>query len=182
MEPSGLPAKIRRAAQLLFFKSHRIPGVKGWELKRSLGSGYSRVLKMLRSQIEPLGVTIKAVGDDGAELSLDTPEDTLSTARFVLVLTDPLKVSDAKTSGWSIDELAGLTICLATIGSRGDKAARSEIEETLRQKFPKWKVRNFISKYVKWGYLEEEGDSLILGWRTKVEVDTRSLLRYVFGA
>jgi DNA-binding transcriptional ArsR family regulator len=107
MEPSGLPAKIRRAAQLLFFKSHRIPGVKGWELKRSLGSGYSRVLKMLRSQIEPLGVTIKAVGDDGAELSLDTPEDTLSTARFVLVLTDPLKVSDAKTSGWSIDELAG---------------------------------------------------------------------------
>jgi hypothetical protein len=112
---------------------------------------------------------------------LDTPEDTLSTARFVLVLTDPLKVSDAKTSGWSIDELAGLTISLATIGSRGDKAARSEVEETLRQKFPKWKVRNFISKYVKWRYLEEEGDSLILGWRTKVEVDLKSLLRYVFG-
>lgn len=181
MESSGLPTKMRRAAQLLFFKSHRIPGVKGWELKRSLGSGYTRVLKVLRSQMEPLGVSLKIVGDDGAELSLDRPEASLNTARFVLMLADPVKVSDAKTSGWSIDELAGLTICLATIGSRGDKATRSEVEEILRQKFPKWKVRNFMSKYVKWGYLEEEGDSLVPGWRTKVEVDLRSLLRYIFG-
>jgi hypothetical protein len=147
-----------------------------------LGSGYPRVLKALRSQVEPLGITIKVVGDDGSELSLESPEDQLSTARFVLMLSDPLKVSDAKTSGWSVDELAGLTICLGTIGSRRDKTPRSEVEGILRQKFPKWKVRNFISKYVKWGYLEEDGDSLVPGWRTKVEVDLKSLLRYVFGA
>jgi len=182
MESAGLPTKVRRAAQLLFFKSHRIPGIKGWELKRSLGSGYTRVLKVLRSQMEPLGISIRAVGDDGSELSLDSPEDRLSTARFLLTLSEPVRVSDAKTSGWSIDELAGLTMCLGTIGSRGDKTPRSEVEEILRQKFPKWKVRNFISKYVKWGYLEEDGESLVPGWRTNAEVDLKSLLRYVFGA
>jgi len=180
MESSGLQAKIRRAAQLLFFKSHRISGVKGWELKRSLGSGYPRVLKALMSQLEPLGISLRVVGE-GGELPLNAPEESLSTARFVLALADPVKVSDAKTSGWSIDELAGLTVCLATIGSRGGKAARSELEEIMRQKFPKWKVRNFLSKYVKWGYLEENDDSLILGWRTNVEVDLKSLLRYIFG-
>jgi len=181
MEASGLPAKIRRAAQLLFFKSHRIPGVKGWELKRSLGTGYARVLRAFRSQVEPLGISLRVIGDDGTELSLDSPEEMLSTARFVLVLADPLRVSDAKTSGWSVDELAGLTICLASIGSRGGKTTRAELEELLRQKFPKWKVRNFLSKYVKWGYLKESNDSLILGWRTNAEVDLKSLLKYIFG-
>ncbi len=33
-------SRVARAVQLLFFKSHRIPGVKGWELKKNLGPGY----------------------------------------------------------------------------------------------------------------------------------------------
>lgn len=182
MEQQTLENKLRRTAQLLFFKSHRIPGVKGWELKRSVGIGYPKIVKLLKSQIEPIGLSIRAIGDDGSELALDESDDRLSSARFLISISDQLHLADVKTSGWSIDELAGLTMCLATISSKGGKANRRELQETLAQKFPKWKIRNFISKYIRWGYLEENDDLIIIGWRTNAEVDLKQMLRYVFGA
>ena len=39
--------KIKRAVHLLFFRRHRKPGVKGWELRKKLGSNYPKVLKLL---------------------------------------------------------------------------------------------------------------------------------------
>ena len=182
MEQSTVQIKLRKAAQLIFFKSHRIPGVKGWELKRSIGSGYPRIIKLLRSQIESLGLSIKVVGEDGTELSLDDGEERLSSARFLMSISDPLRLTDVKTSGWSIDELAGLTMCLATISSRGGKANRKELQDLLAQKFPRWKIRNYLSRYIRWGYLEEKEDLIIMGWRTNAEVDLKQMLRYVFGA
>jgi len=182
MGQSILETKLRRAAQLIFFKAHRIPGVKGWELKRSIGSGYPKIVKLLKSQIEPFGLSIKVIGEDGSELSFDDSEERLSSARFLMSIANPLRITDAKTSGWSIDELAGLTMCLATISSRGGKANRKELEDLLAQKFPKWKVRNYLSRYIRWGYFEEKEDLIIIGWRTNAEVDLKQMLRYVFGA
>ena len=38
---------LKRAAQMIFYKRHREPGVKGWELRRRLGSDYPKVLRLL---------------------------------------------------------------------------------------------------------------------------------------
>ena len=53
--------KIKRAAQLLFYKRHRTPGVKGWELKNKLGSDYPKILKVLDDTLEKLDLQVKTV-------------------------------------------------------------------------------------------------------------------------
>ena len=53
--------KIKRAAQLLFYKRHMKPGVKGWELKNALGSDYLKVLKVLDNHLEKLDLQVKTV-------------------------------------------------------------------------------------------------------------------------
>jgi hypothetical protein len=51
--------KIKRAAQLLFYKRHRTPGVRGWELKNKLGSDYPKILKVLDDHLEKLDLQVK---------------------------------------------------------------------------------------------------------------------------
>jgi hypothetical protein len=43
--------KVKDAVQLLFFKHHRLPGVRGWELRKELGSDWMNVLDVLDKQI-----------------------------------------------------------------------------------------------------------------------------------
>jgi len=173
-------SKVRRAAQLLFFKSHRNPGIKGWELKRALGQDYIKIVKKVDEKLEELGLSVKIVSDAGEVKSFSDPPEVLSTCRFFIALKDPLNLTEIKTSGWSIDELAGLTICIATILSKDGKSTRQELEQILSQKLPKWKPIRLLSKYVKAGYLEEKEDTIILGWRTKAEVNLENIMKYIF--
>ena len=182
MAEIGLGVKLRRAAQLLLLRSHRIPGVKGWELKRSIGPDYVKALKALDSFFEQIGLGIKIVDESGNVLNFSDDESKLSTARFYATIRDPLRVSEVRTAGWSIDELAGLTVSLASLISRGGKANRRDIEEILSEKFPMWKVQIHLSRYVKAGYLREEADVLTLGWRTYAELDLDKFMQYVLGA
>ena len=39
--------KVKKATQMLFYKRHAQPGVKGWELHKALGSDYPKVLDVL---------------------------------------------------------------------------------------------------------------------------------------
>lgn len=172
--------KLKRAAQLLFFKSHRNPGVKGWELRKALGQDYVKVLKKLEEKISELGLTIKIVSDSGELKTLSEPHEVLSNCRFFISIKDPLTLTDLRTSGWSIDEIAGLTVCIATIISKEGKTTRQELEQILNQKLPKWKATRLLSKYVKAGYLEEKEDYIVLGWRTKSEVDLENIIKYIF--
>lgn len=178
----GLGIKVKRAAQLLLLKSHRLPGVKGWELKRSVGADYVKVLKALDSYLEQIGLSIKVVDDLGNVLSFSDDESKLSTSRFYVTLRDPLRPSEVRTAGWSIDELAGLTVSLASLISRGGKANRKDVEDVLSEKFPNWKAQLHLSRYVKAGYLREEGETLTLGWRTYAEIDVDKFMQYVLGA
>lgn len=178
----GLGIKVRRAAQLLLLKSHRLPGVKGWELKRSIGPDYVKALRALDSFLEQIGLCIKIVDDLGNILTLNEDESKLSTSRFYVTLRDPLRPSEVRTAGWSIDELAGLTVALASLISKGGKANRKDIEELLSEKFPAWKVHLHLSRYVKAGYLREEGETLTLGWRAYAEIDLDKFMQYVLGA
>lgn len=177
-----LRSKVARAVQLLLFKSHRLPGVKGWELKKNLGPGYLSIIKFLNTRFQELGLTIKIVSDDGNELSTSDDESKLSTARFYVTLKDELSLTSVKTLGWSIDEIAGLAVVISTIISHKGSAPVKEVEEILRKKFPEWKVKLNLARYIRRGYVAEDGGNLVLGWRTFAELDVEKFVHYILSA
>jgi len=40
-------SKMKHATHLLLFRRHQQPGVKGWELRKALGSDYPKILEVL---------------------------------------------------------------------------------------------------------------------------------------
>lgn len=168
--------KLMVAATMLFFKSHRSPGVRGWELKNRLGKNYMKILELLNHKLNELGLQIKTVFEDESDQDLDR-------ARFYITLTHPLTMSDLVTSDYKIDEVAALAIALSIILSRGGKAPLREILEMLETKFPKWKAEAYIERAVRRGYLNKsEEDILSTGWRTRVELDQKDLLKAIIEA
>jgi len=168
--------KLMIAATMLFFKSHRSPGVRGWELKNRLGKNYMKVLELLNHKLNELGLQIKTVFEDESSQDLDR-------ARFYITLTHPLTMSDLVTSDYRIDEVAALAITLSIIFSRGGKTPLRDVLEVLETKFPKWKAEAYIEKAIRRGYLNKtEEDILTIGWRTRVELDQRELLKAILEA
>jgi hypothetical protein len=102
----------------------------------------------------------------------------LGKARFYVVLKEPLI---EKASKERIDDLAALSAAIAYITARHDKAPRREVEQILKEKFPKWKVELNLDKFIKKGYLDQDEDILKIGWRTKIEVDRKELMRLLLG-
>jgi hypothetical protein len=168
--------KLMIAATMLFFKSHQSPGVRGWELKNRLGKNYMKVLELLNHKLNELGLQIKTVFEDDSSQDLDR-------ARFYITLTHPLTMSDLVTSDYRIDEVAALAITLSIIFSRGGKTPLRDVLEVLETKFPKWKAEAYIEKAIRRGYINKtEEDILTIGWRTRVELDQRELLKAILEA
>ena len=168
--------RLMIAATMLLFKSHRRPGVRGWELKHRLGKNYMRVVDALNSRLKQLGLEIKTVFEEGEENNFDR-------ARFYVVLSHPLTMSDLVAAGWRIDEVAALSITLSILSSRGGKAPLRDVLEVLETKFPKWKAETYLERAIRRGYIERlEDDVLTIGWRTKVEVEQKTLLKAVLEA
>lgn len=168
--------KIKRATQLLFYKRHMKPGVKGWELKNALGSDYPKILKVLESQLGKLDLQIKIVFE-GQNPSGEPTLEELNGARFYVTVRGGLPEKDAKMMGWRIDDLAGLATAISYIISKKGKANRNEIEDLLRTKLPGWRVEMNITRYIRNGYLgEDEHNQLYLDWRTRAEVDQKALV------
>jgi len=175
--PARIPsAKIRKAARLLLFRSRGKPGVKGWELKKLLGEDYLEVVKALKNALEPFGLTVKVVGENGEALSFDEDKAVLRKALFVVVLKEPPTLQELKTSGWSIDDIAMLSVSLLYLLSRGGKASRKELLDILYSKFGKWRVNYVVERLIKLGYLEEEDENIVIGWRSKIEIDFNKIL------
>lgn len=173
--------KVRRAAQILLFQRHRRPGVKGWELRRSLGRDYARVLGILKEELEGLGLRVKTIYDEG-EAPPHPTEGDLDKARFYITLADPPPTTDAVTSGWRIDDLAALAVALAYITSKQGRAPRKEVEELLKKKLPGWRVEMNLDRFVRRGYLgEDERGFLYIDWRTRAEVDQKALISLILG-
>jgi hypothetical protein len=169
-------SKIKRAAQLLFYKRHRIPGVKGWELKNKLGSDYHKILKVLDDHLEKLDLQVKTVFEGEAPSGEPTLEE-LHKARFYVTVRGGFPSKDAKMMGWRIDDIAGLATAISYIISKNGKAARDEVEDLLRTKLPGWRVEMNMSRYIRSGYLgEDEHGMLYLDWRTRAEVDQKELV------
>lgn len=169
-------SKLKRATHLLFYKRHAKPGVKGWELRKALGSDYPKVLKILDDYLKAIDLQVKTVFEE--EKAFEKPSlEQLDKARFFITLRGEITPKEAKMVGWRIDDLAGLAITISYIISKKGKATRQEVEELLRDKLLGWKVGLNIDRYIRYGYLmEDENDQLYLDWRTRAEVDQKALI------
>ena len=168
--------KLKRATHLLFYRRHRKPGVKGWELRKRLGSDYPKVLGLLDSYLEKLDLQVKTVFE--AETPTEKPTmEQLDRARFFITLRGGLTPKETKMSGWRIDDIAGLAITISYIISKKGKTPRDEVEKLLRDKLPGWRVDLNIDRYIRAGYLaQDENRQLYLDWRTRAEVDEKALV------
>jgi hypothetical protein len=169
-------SKLKRATHMLFYKKHAKPGVKGWELRKALGSDYPKVLKILDDYLKALDLQVKTVFEEEKEIEKPSLEQ-LDKARFLITLRGDLTPKEAKMVGWRIDDLAGLAIAIAYVISKKGQAPRKDVEELLREKLPGWKVGINIDRYVRYGYLaQDENGQLYLDWRTRAEVDQKALI------
>ena len=169
-------SKMKRAVHMLFYRRHRKPGVKGWELRKVLGSDYPKVLKIVDDYLKALDLQIKTVFEGERQVEKPSLEE-LDKARFYVTLRGELTPKEAKMIGWRIDDLAGLATTIAHVISKKGKAPRKEVEEMLREKLPGWKVGFNIDRYIRYGYLtQDENEQLYLDWRTRAEVDQKALI------
>jgi len=168
--------KLKRATHLLFYKRHRRPGVKGWELRKRLGSDYPKVLGLLDTYLEKLDLKIKTVFETEKPTEKPTLEQ-LDRARFFITLRGSLTPKETKMSGWRIDDIAGLAMTIAFTISKKGKASRDEVENLLRDKLPGWRVDINLDRYIRAGYLsQDENQQLYLDWRTRAEIDEKALV------
>jgi len=170
-------SKMKRAVHMLFYLRHKKPGVKGWELRKALGSDYPKVLSILDEYLKPLDLQVKMVFEEEKPTSEKPTLEELDKARFYITLRGELMPKEAKMVGWRIDDLAGLAITIAYIISKKGKAPRKEVEELLREKLPGWKAGLNIDRYIRYGYVtQDENEQLYLDWRTRAEVDQKALI------
>jgi len=173
--------KIKRATHLLFYRHHRKPGVKGWELRRRLGSDYPKVLEILDGHLEKLDLQVKTVFEREKPAEKPTVQQ-LDKARFYITLRGSLTPKETKMMGWRIDDIAGLATAISCIISKKGKAPREEVEDLLRNKLPDWRVDMNMNRYIRSGYLaEDENKQLYLDWRTRAEIDQKALVDLLLG-
>ena len=172
--------KVKKATQMLFYKRHAKPGVKGWELRKALGNDYPKVLDVLDDYLKPLDLQVKTVFEEEKKPEKPTI-DELDKARFFVTLRDV--ATKDKLMGWRIDDLAGLAITISYIISKKGQSARKDIENLLSEKMPNWKVGLNIDRYIRHGYLmQDDNGQLFLDWRTRAEVDPKKLIDMLLSA
>jgi hypothetical protein len=169
-------AKMKRATHMLFFRRHMKPGVKGWELHKTIGSDYIKVLEVMDDFLKNLDLKVTTVFEE--EKTPEKPTlDELDKARFYITLRGDLQPKEAKMIGWRIDDLAGLAITISYIISKKGQASRRDVEELLGEKLAGWKVGLNIDRYIRYGYLQQDdNEQLYLDWRTRAEVDQKALI------
>ena len=169
-------AKVKMATHMLFYRRHQKPGVKGWELHKTLGSDYHKVISVLDDFLKPLDLQVKTIFEE--EKNPDKPTlDELDKARFYVTLSGNLQPREAKMIGWRIDDLAGLAVTISFIICKKGQASRKDLEEILGEKIAGWKVGLNIDRFIRYGYLQQDDNAqLYLDWRTRAEVDQKTLI------
>ncbi len=174
-------SKIKKATQMLFFKRHQKPGVRGAELHKSLGADYPKVLDLLDDYLKPLDLQVKTIFEEEKTPEKPTLEE-LDKARFYVASRGELQTKD-KLMGWRIDDLAGLAITISYIISKKGQASRSDTEKLLGEKMPNWKIGLNIDRYIRYGYLgQDDNGQLYLDWRTRAEVDQKALINMLLSS
>jgi hypothetical protein len=170
--------KLKDAVHILFFTHHKLPGVRGWELRKELGSDWQNILEVLDKQLQPFDLKVTQVLDDPD--IVDPTSAQLQDARYYITMRGTVDQKTAKTIGWRIDDIAGLAVSVAYIISKQGKASRQDVERILEEKLPGWRVKLNIDRYINQGYLgEDEQGILFLDWRARAEVDSKKLVDLV---
>ncbi|UCH56868.1 MAG: hypothetical protein JSV18_05860 [Candidatus Bathyarchaeota archaeon] len=173
--------KVKDAVHLLFFTHHRLPGVRGWELRQELGTDWLEVVEVLDEQLKPLDLKVTRVLEDPDIVSEPTRAQ-LMDARFYITMRGTVDQRTAKTIGWRIDDIAGLAVAVAYLISKQGKSPRTDVERILTEKLPGWRVKMNIDKYIEQGYLgEDDRGTLYMNWRSRAEIDQKQLVDLVLG-
>jgi len=168
--------KVKDAVHLLFFRHHRLPGVRGWELKQELGPEWLEVIDVLDGQLKNLDLRVTRVLDD-PDLLEEPTRSQLLDARFYVTMAGTVDQKTAKTIGWRIDDIAGLAVTVAFLISKQGKSPRIDVEKALGEKLPGWRAKMNVERYIEQGYLgEDERGNLYLDWRTRAEIDQKQLV------
>ncbi len=171
--------KVKDAVHLLFFKHHRLPGVRGWELRQELGPEWLDVIDVLDKQLKPIDLRVSRVLDD-PDIVDEPTRAQLTDARFYITMAGSIDQKTAKTIGWRIDDIAGLAVTIAFLISKQGKSHRVDVERMLAEKLPGWRAKMNIDRYVEQGYLgEDDGGILYMDWRSRAEVDQKQLVDLV---
>ncbi len=170
--------KLKDAVHLLFFTHHKLPGVRGWELRKELGTEWQNIVEVLDKQLQPLDLKVTRVLE---EPDLIEPTGAqLQDARFYITMRGTVDQKTAKTIGWRIDDIAGLAVSVAYIISKQGKVPRQDIERVLSEKLPGWRVKLNIDRYIQQGYLGEDDQGVMfLNWRARAEIDSKKLVDLV---
>ena len=174
--------KIKEAVHLLFFKRHRLPGARGWELRKEVGSDFPEVLEALDTSLKDLDLKVTRVFDE-PELEYGEPtREQLTDARYYITLRGTMTPKTAKMCGWRIDDIAGLAVAVAYLIAKRGRAPRADVERILSEKLPGWRVDINLDRYIREGYLEEdEKGNLYLEWRSRAEIDQKQLVSLILG-
>jgi hypothetical protein len=176
-------AKVKRATHMLFFRRHMKSGVKGWELHKTLGADYPKVLDVLDDYLKNLDLQVKTVFEEEKTPVAKPTLEEYDKARFYVTLRGDLTPKEAKMIGWRIDDLAGLAVTISYIISKKGQALRKDVEDLLGEKLPGWKVGLNIDRYIRYGYLTQDDKGLLyLDWRTRAEVDEKALIDLLLNA
>ena len=172
--------KVKDAVHLLFFTHHRLPGVRGWELRQELGTEWLQVIDVLDEQLKPLDLKVTQALDDPDIMEPTSAQ--LVDARFYITMRGSVDQKTSKSIGWRIDDIAGLAVSIAYLISKQGKSPRTEVEKILSEKLPGWRTKMNIDRYIRQGYLgEDDRGTLFIGWRSRAEVDQKQLVDLVVG-
>lgn len=79
--------------------------------------------------------------------------------------------------GWRIDDIAGLAMTISAVIAKKGKVPRAEVEQLLGDKLPNWRVKSNIDRYIRVGYIDEdEKGDIYLDWRTRAEIEEKTLI------
>jgi len=174
--------KIKEAVHLLFFQRHRLPGTRGWELRKELGSEFPEVLEALDTYLKDLDLKVTRVFDEPELEQVEPTREQLTEARYYITLRGTMTPKAAKTSGWRIDDIAGLSVSVAYLISKRGRAPRADVERILEEKLPGWRVGANVERYIHEGYLgEDDKGNLYLDWRSRAEIDQKQLVSLILG-
>jgi hypothetical protein len=174
-------SKIKKATQMLFYKRHQKPGVRGSELHKALGADYPKVLDLLDDYLKPLDLQVKTIFEEEKTPEKPTLEES-DKARFYVALRGDFATKD-KLMGWRIDDLAGLAITISYIVSKKGQASRKDVEKLLSEKMPNWKIGLNLDRYIRYGYLgQDDNEQIFLDWRTRAEIDQKALINMLLSS
>jgi|BEDMetMinimDraft_2_1075160.scaffolds.fasta_scaffold00036_4 hypothetical protein len=169
--------KMKKMLVYLLVQRRSIPGAKGFELKKLIGTKYTFIANLLNKELETYGLKLKIVFQDK---NIENPSlQDYDKAYFYITTSEPIIATPLKGQ-FNMEELGALAASILLIYSKNNKYEYENLIDFLSNKISKLKTRRFIDKFIKKGYLEiDENNILSLGWRTYAEIDLQMLTKII---